>query len=54
MKVDLPSNVFLSGFNLHPDGRRIAVTVSTSRTDICLVEGFHPPARWWERIFRFR
>ena len=54
MKVDLPNNVFLSGFNLHPDGKRIAVTVSTSNTDIFLLEGFQPPARWWERILRFR
>lgn len=54
LNVDLPRNVFLSRFNLHPDGKRIAVTVSTSHADIFLMEGFQPPARWWERIWRFR
>ena len=49
--LDLPGNANLSGFSMHPDGKRIVTSMRKAHADIYLLEGFRAPPRWWERLF---
>ena len=52
--VDLPANVTLNDFSLHPDGKRFATTVRTPHHDILLIENFSLPSEhWWQRLNPF-
>ena len=52
--VDLPANVIVNDFSLHPDGKRFATTVRTPRHDILLIENFSLPSEhWWQRLNPF-
>ena len=52
--VDLPANVTLADFSLHPDGKRFATTVRTPHHDILLIENFSLPSEhWWQRLNPF-
>lgn len=52
--VDLPANVTLADFSLHPDGKRFATTVRTPHHDILLIENFSlPSGHWWQRLNPF-
>jgi hypothetical protein len=42
----------VSGFSLHPDGKRFAISVVTQNRDIWLLEGFRQPAGWFGRLMR--
>jgi Tol biopolymer transport system component len=54
--IDFPSTTEqTSGFSLHPDGRRFAISVISRPRDIWMLEGFPEPASstWWSgRLFR--
>ncbi|MBI3207545.1 MAG: serine/threonine-protein kinase [Candidatus Solibacter usitatus] len=41
----------LGGISLHPDGKRILLTLGEIRYDIWMIEGFAQPATGWRRLF---
>ncbi len=50
--LDLPPDVNVSHFSLHPDGSRFAISVDRSREDIYQLEGFDQPKSWLDRLLR--
>jgi hypothetical protein len=48
--LDLPRNGFLRELDLHPDGKRFAVTIDLASSDIWMLEGFRLPKTGWERL----
>jgi hypothetical protein len=52
--LNLPGSVDgLSGFSLHPDGKRLLVSAAKWPYEIWMLEGFDqaPPRNWLDRIF---
>ena len=52
--LSLSPDVSVAGFCLHPDGKRFAIAVGTTRRDIWILEGFRPPAGWLDWLRRPR
>ncbi|MBI3696915.1 MAG: PD40 domain-containing protein [Acidobacteria bacterium] len=52
--LNLPPFSQIRGFSLHPDGKRFATSVGTSKSDIWILEGFERPSGWlgWLRLRR--
>jgi hypothetical protein len=53
--VDLPASVDrMSGFSIHPDGKRFLTSVAKFPFDIWMLEGFEEPRpkRWLDRLLR--
>jgi len=51
--LDLPTSTQgLSGFSLHPDGKRFLTTVGKWPYDIWILEGFDQPKPWLNRLLR--
>jgi hypothetical protein len=51
--LDLPaSTAAISGFSLHPDGKRFLTSIAKRPYDIWMLEGFQPPSKnWFVRLF---
>lgn len=49
---DLDPRLLVTGFALHPDGKRVAVAVQDLKYDLWMVEGFPKPVTGWRRLFR--
>ena len=50
VRLSLSPDTEIPMMSLHPDGKRLAVSLLTLKRDIWLLEGFEPPgwfARWW-------
>jgi Tol biopolymer transport system component len=45
--LNLPSDIEVVGFSLHPDGNRFATAISTAKHDVWILEGFQQPAGWF-------
>jgi hypothetical protein len=51
--LDLPKNVGeVSGFSLHPDGKRFATSIARWPYDIWMLEGFDQQKSWLDRLLR--
>ena len=49
--LDLPKNVGeVSGFSLHPDGKRFATSIARWPYDIWMLEGFDQEKSWLDRF----
>ncbi len=51
--LNLPAaTVGVSGFSLHPDGKRFATAINKSPSDIWMLEGFEQEKSWLDRLLR--
>jgi Tol biopolymer transport system component len=50
-ELNLPPSATLRGFSLHPDGKRFATTIGTTRSDIWILGGFTLPRRGFAALW---
>jgi Tol biopolymer transport system component len=52
--LNLPTSATIVGFSLHPDGKSFATSIGIAKFDLWLLEGFHVPGSWWDRLVPWR
>jgi Tol biopolymer transport system component/tRNA A-37 threonylcarbamoyl transferase component Bud32 len=51
--VDLPASTDgMAGFSIHPDGKRVLISIAKWPFDIWMMEGFDQPRNWLDRLLR--